>query len=105
MAVFSVCAVVDRDKCPTMLDAAALRRLLPQAGALLSDTTLEVQVAAVGERPRLIRVPAGELELPTSKWETAFLAANKVLVVIYFRRHGGAAVPPTACWMRGSPAP
>jgi hypothetical protein len=104
-AVFSLCAVVDREKCPAALDVAALRRLLPQAGALLSDTTLEVQVAAVGERPRLIRVPAGEVELPPTKWETAYLAANKVLVVISFRRHGGAAVPPAACWVRGALPP
>ncbi len=104
-AVFSVCAVVDRDKCPTKLDAAALRRLLPQAGGLLSDMTLEVQVAAVGERPRLIRVPAGELELPPSNWETAYFAANKVLVVISFRRHSKAAVHPAACWVRGALKP
>ena len=103
--VISVCAVVDRDRGPATFDTVAMRRLLPQAAALFADPELEVQVAFIGERPRLIRVPAGELNLPPSKWEAAYMAANKVLVVVAFRRHGGPAVEPVGCWLRGAPPP
>ena len=102
----SVCCVVPRHACSPSLDAAAIRRLVPQADPLLSDPTVELWVFAVGERPPMVRVPSTERQLPPSVWERALLPQNKVLLVLQFRRHAGAPVPPTGEWIRGHlPAP
>ena len=105
-ARFSVCCVVPRDTCPAVLDAASIRRLIPQAEPLLQDPSVELRAVALGERPPLIRVPSSELQLPPTTWEPAQLPRNRVLVVLHFRRHAGPAVLPTGEWVRGQlPAP
>ena len=105
-AYFSVCCVVPRHACSPTLDAAAIRRLVPQADPLLLDPTVELRAFAVGERPPIIRVPATERQLPPSTWERAQLPHNKVLLVLQFRRHAGAPVSPVGEWTRGQlPAP
>jgi hypothetical protein len=101
----SVCCVVQRDHCPADLTPTSLRRLLPQAVTILQDRSLEVRAAAVGERPRILRVQASEdLQLPP-RWEVGLLARDKVLVVLSFRRHADDAGPPHGVWIRGALPP
>ena len=104
-AEFTVCCVVPRDGCGPTLDGATVRRLLPAAGALLDDPGLEVQVLAIGERPPLQRVPAhaDSRQLPPPSWESAFLAVNRVLVLVRFRRMSASGVRFQCRWIRGSP--
>ena len=105
-ARFSVCCIVSREACPADLTATAIRRLVPQAEALLQDPTVELYASALGERPPIIRVPATERQLPPSAWEHAQLPRNKVLLVLQFRRHSGRPVSPAGRWVRGQlPAP
>ena len=103
--VFTVCCVVPRNACGTSLDNAAVRRLVPSAAALLDDSTLEVQVLAVGERPPLVRVPAQDdsRRLPPASWEVAHLAMNRVLLLFQFRRMTPQGVRFQARWVRGEP--
>ena len=98
----SVCCVVPREKCGGTLDLASLRKLVPQAVAVLDDATLEVRVAAVGERPPVVRVPAAERVLPPREPERAQLPRSRVLVVVSFRRREGQCGPATGRWIRGS---
>ena len=101
LAVFSVCCIVPRESCPPVLDAAAIRRLAPQAESLLKDPAVELRAFAVGERPPVVRIPATERQLPPSVWERAQLPRNKVLLVLQFKRHSGAPVAPSGGWIRG----
>ena len=63
----TVCCVVPRDQCAQHWDLSALRRAVPQAEMIWADPMLEVRVAAVGERPLIVRVPAHVQELPPPK--------------------------------------
>ena len=102
-SVIIMLAVVDRDRCPSTLDAAAVRRLLPQGAALFDDPTLAVDVVAVGERARLIRVPADDKKkLPPDVWDQAFLPRSKVLVALRVRRAGATRPPLSGTWIRGT---
>ena len=47
-------------------------------------------------------VPAAERQLPPTAWERAQLPRDRVLLVLQFRRHEGAAVAPTGGWIRGA---
>ena len=99
----SVCCVVSREQCAPMLDGAAIKKLVPQAAAIVDDTSLEVRVAAIGERAPVLRVPADVKELPPPVPEVARLPRNRVLVVVSFRKHAEAAsIPVQGCWIRGS---
>ena len=103
-AEFTVCCIVPRDRCSD-LDIGTLRRLLPAIGPIVEDSRLEDQVLAVGERPPLVRVPAHSdvRQFPPSSWEPAYLAANRVLLLVRFRRllpNGSRFV---ARWLRGTP--
>ena len=105
--VFSLAAVVARDKCPLDLDEAAIRRVLPAAAPLFDDERLAVEVALVAERAPLLRIPATERQLPPAEWEQAFLPRNKVLVVLHLRRlvdmqPGTVRPAPAGRWIRGT---
>ena len=63
----SVALVVPREKVPETLTVEAVRRAVPAVGTVLDDATLEVAVAAIGERPVLNRLPAGEKKLPPAQ--------------------------------------
>lgn len=102
---FSICCIVPRDQCAATLDSATIRRLIPSSAPILDDPNLEVEVLAVGERPPLVRVPAHNdvRQLPPTSWESAFLAVNRVLLLLRFRR-----MPPNGCrfatrWIKGDP--
>ena len=97
----SVCCIVPRERCPDRFDAGAIRKLIPQAAALLDDPELVIRLLAVGERPPLVRVPATERQLPPQRWEAAHLARNRVLVVLTISRHSGPRVAPSGVWIRG----
>jgi len=95
-------AVADRDRCPSALDAAAVRRLLPQGAALYDDPSLSVDLVAIGERARIIRVPANVQKLPPDQWDQAFLPRNKVLVALRVRQAGTTRPPLAGTWIRGT---
>jgi hypothetical protein len=95
--------VVPRDNCPAMWDEASLRRVLPQAAAVLADTSLEVRVAAVSERAHIVRVPADVRQLPPPSWESGLLARNRVLLLLSFRQVQGIRPPLTCQWLRDPP--
>ena len=65
--VFSLAAVVARDKCPLNLDEAVIRRLLPAAAPLFDDERLAVEIVLVAERAPLLRIPATERRLPPAE--------------------------------------
>lgn len=100
-SIFSMCCVVDRDRCPAQLDEASIRRLIPQAAALLDDKRLSVRAVAVGERARLVRVPATVMQLPPPMFEDAFLPRSKVLLVLHFRRAIDGQRGVSGRWIRG----
>ena len=97
----SVALVVPRGECPQSLTEVAVRRLIPSIGPLLDSTSVEVKVAAVGERPALVRVPAGERTLPPKQWEAAHLPRNRVLLIVSMRRHVDVAPAFVGRWIRG----
>ena len=102
----TVCCVVPRDQCAQQWDLPALRRAVPQAEAIWADATLEVRVAAVGERPAIVRVPAAVLELPPPQWEGGLLARNRVLLCVSFRRRAvGDSSRIAGSWIRGTLPP
>ena len=70
---------------------------------MLGDSTLEVVLSAVGERPLLKRVPAGHKKLPPAEWEQAYLPINQVLMVVSFRRCRGNRPTPRLQWVMGTP--
>ena len=88
--VLLMCALVPRDQCGGGGDLASLRRMLPQAGPLLEDVSLQVEVKVVGERAPLMRVPAkgDDRVLPPGAWEHAWVPMDRVLVVLVVRRAG-----------------
>ena len=104
-ARFTVWCVVSRDACPASFDAAAIRRLLPQAEPLLKDPNIAMRAIALGERPPVIRVPSTEMQLPPQVWESAHLARNRVLVVLHFHRQVDPSAAPTGGWIRGELPP
>ena len=81
-ALFSVCCIVPRAACPTILDAAAIQRLVPHSEALLKDPSVVMRVFAIGERPPIVKVPAEEMQLPPSSWEPGSLPRSQVLLVL-----------------------
>ena len=105
----SVALVVPREKLPEMVTLGTLRAAVPALRMVLDDATLEVVVSAVGERPVVQRLPAGCRVLPPPEWERAHLAANRVLVVVSFRRWAqvgpGAGALATGSHVGGRPAP
>jgi hypothetical protein len=106
-SILSFCCIVPREKCPALLDTAALLRLIPQLKPLLDDPRLAVHALAVGERPPVIRVPADSKQLPPATWERAYLPRNRVLLILNLRRTTQP-TPLTTSWIRGSlpdPAP
>ena len=99
----TMAVVVPREKCPQVWEEAALRRVLPQAAAVLDDKKLEVRAVAVGERPPVIRVPADAHQLPPPRWESGLLPHTKVLMFLSFRVRQGVC-PTLACrWLRDPP--
>ena len=100
----TVLVVVDRAKCPETWTPTSLLHALPHAAPLLHDPTLEVRVAAMGERPPLVRIPADCQMLPPPHWETGLLAQDRVLVAISLRCHAGQRPPVSAHWV-GTPPP
>jgi len=52
----SICCIVKREQCSLGFDMGSLRRLVPQAAGIFGDPSLEVRVAAVGERPPVWRI-------------------------------------------------
>ena len=92
--------VVPRDRCADIGDA---RKLIPQAGPLLEDRDLQVDVLVVGERAPLLRVPArgDEKVLPPVTWERAWVHVNRVLVAVVFRRMSEPWRAPCVGMMRG----
>ena len=102
----TVCCVVPRDQCAQHWDLSAVRRAAPQAETILTDPALEVRVAAVGERPLIVRVPAHVQELPPPSWEGGLLARNRVLLCISFRRRAeGVERTFSGGWIRGALPP
>ena len=101
-AWISICCVVPRERCAPLVDLAAIKRMVPQAESVLTDSSLEVRVTAVGERAPVVRVPAGLRQLPPPELEHARLPLNRVLVVVSFRRREGPAVRPHGQWIRGA---
>ena len=101
----TVLLVVDRSKCPATWTPATLAHALPHATPILQDPALEVRIAAVGERPPLVRVPANAKTLPPPHWETALLAHDRVLLAISFRGHAGTPPPMSARWLGQPPPP
>ena len=99
----SVALVVPREKVPETLTVEAVCRAVPAVGAVLDDATLEVAVAAIGKRPVLNRLPAGEKKLPPAQWEQAHMPLSRVLVVVSFRRADGPRPAPRAQWIMGTP--
>ena len=106
--VFSLAAMVERDKCPQSLEEADLRRLLPQAAPLFDDQRIQIEVVVVAERAPVLRVPATERKLPPTEWEQAYLPRTKVLVLLHVRRRsegtmaGAEPAVPTGRWIRGT---
>ena len=96
-----VAAIVPRDRCPQQWDLSSLRWALPQAECVLDDPLVEVRVVAVGERPPVVRVPAGVTELPPPSWENALLPSNRVLLCVVLRRVQGSRASVTCGWVRG----
>ena len=101
----TLCVVAPRDGCPQQWDLAALRRAVPQVECLLDDRSLELRVQAVGERPPVVRLPAGVTQLPPSQWEVGLLPRNKVLLCVHVRRHSGNRPAVSCGWVRGSLPP
>jgi hypothetical protein len=105
----SVALVIARDKLPAVITPGALRVCVPALGAVLDDSSLEVVMSAVGERPVLQRLPAGGKTLPPAEWEQAHLQVNRVLLVMSFRRWAGSGADrrpaPLARWVMGAPPP
>ena len=62
--------------------------------SVLDDLTLEVRVVALGERARVVCVPAVVTVLPPPRWEAKLLARDWVLMFINFCRYAGAERPP-----------
>ena len=102
--IISVMCIVERDRCPEVWDVDALRRALPGTAALVDDPALEVHVTAIGERPRLRRIPAACRQLPPPSWEPAFLALDRVLVVVSVALQSGPPAPMLGRWL-GPPPP
>ena len=102
--VISVLCIVDRSNCPPQWDGTSLRRALPGASVLLDDPGVAVHITAIGERPPLRRVPAGCRQLPPPTWEDAYLALNRVLLVVSFACHAGPSSLPFGRWL-GEPPP
>ena len=101
----TILVVVDRAKCPETWTPSSLLHALPHAAMLLHDPTLEVRVAAMGERPPLVRVPADCQMLPPPHWETSLLAHDRVLVAISLRCHAGQRPSVSVRWVGTSPPP
>jgi hypothetical protein len=99
------CAVVPRDRIGAgAADQSALRRLLPQAGALFEAKDLRVDVKVVGERAPLRRVPAKserDMVLPPTQWERAWLPVDRVLLAVVVQRTSGTWLPPSCGAVRG----
>ena len=94
--------IVPREACPAMLTEAALCRLVPSLTSVLGDAALEVRAVAVGERPAVVRVPAGIRILPPPQWEPGYLPLSRVLLAVSFRRHSGLKPPFHGRWVRGT---
>ena len=103
-AVMLLCCVVPREQCGAGVDLESLKRMLPQAGPLLEDQTLQVEVKVVGERAPLLRVPAKDdaRVLPPTSWEHAWLPMNRVFVVLVIRRAIAPWTVPVVSWVRGA---
>ena len=100
---FTVCCIVPRSNCPQSWSPATIRKALPQASLLLDDPGLCVEVFAVGERARVIRVPAPAQQLPPATWELGPLAQNRVLLLLRFHAHFGDPIQPSGQWVKGQP--
>ena len=101
----TILLVVDRIKCPAAWTPATLLQALPHAASILQDPLLEVRVAAIGERPPLVRIPADERKLPQTHWEQALLARDRVLVAVSLRGNAGEHRPVYAHWLGQPPPP
>ena len=64
---------------------------------------MQLEVLAVAERPPLIRVPAGlsNRHLPPQRWEQAYLAVNRVLLLFRLKCGPMGAQRLTSRWIRG----
>jgi len=99
--VFTIFCVVEREHCPAVIDRAAAARMMPQAAGILVVVRLGVQVAAVGERAPVLRVPADTRRLPPTRWEPGLMPRNRVLVALSFHKVA-TPVAMVAKWLRGS---
>ena len=99
----TLCAVVPRDKVAGGLAASGIRRLLPQAAALLDDSGLDKDIVVIGERAPVRRVPGTteERKLPLLRWESGWLPLSHALVLVMVRRAAGAAGTMTTRSLRG----
>jgi hypothetical protein len=104
-AAITVCAVAKRNGCAPSMDVTELRRWLPWAADTLDDPKVQVSVAAVGERPLVLRLPEGGRSLPPSPWETTRLDADRILVAITLTRCTSERLPVAFHWVLGSPPP
>ena len=102
--VITVLCVVARELCPLHWDEATLVRALPGTAVLLGDTTMEVHITAIGERPLLRRVPATCRQLPPTAWEAAHLALNRVMLAVSITKRSGPSSLPLGRWL-GEPPP
>jgi len=102
--IVTVAFVVPRDAVPGTLNEGALRRMLPAAACILDHPELTVTLLAVGERPPLLRVPAGgSKQLPPPQWDRAFLPVDRVCTLLQFQRRGAGGRVFGARWVRGQP--
>ena len=97
--------IAARATCPETWTPSTLLRALPQAAPILNDPALEIRIAAVGERPPLVRVPTDSQMLPPEHWDTSLLAHDRVLIAVSFRRHAGTRPTIDARWLGQAPPP
>lgn len=104
-STITVGCVVPRDALDVSLCKSSLLRALPGLRPMLEDVAVAVRVHAIGERPPLRRVPATEekKQLPPAKWEHAYLAADRVLLLVTLQHAMPGEQRFHSRWMRGEP--
>jgi hypothetical protein len=97
--------VVPRAVLDVTLSKNSLMRALPPLKAVLEDVAVEVWVHAIGERPPLRRVPATEVkkQLPPAAWEQAYLASDRVLLLVTLQHAMPGEERFRSSWIRGDP--
>ena len=104
-STITVSCVVPRGALDVTLCKSSLLRALPALRSVLEDVAVAVRVHAIGERPPLRRVPATEMkkQLPPARWEHAYLAADRVLLLVTLQHAMPGEQRFYSRWIRGEP--